>query len=147
MAILSMLDSPVAGVLCCMIVPAVSILLIIKATRKTASPTTSPQMANPHSPSSNGPADHQVSRNGTVLGTHNEADLRNLLASGKYHPTDYYWKPGMPTWAPLSTLLAQASGVVVPGIPPSHPGQRIAIRGTVISFSIQNGSGMISGLN
>lgn len=147
MAILSMLDGPVAGVLCCMIVPAVSILLIIKATRKTASPTTSPQMANPYSPSSNGPADHQVSRNGTVLGTHNEADLRNLLASGKYHPTDYYWKPGMPTWAPLSTLLAQASGVVVPGIPPSHPGQRIAIRGTVISFSIQNGSGMISGLN
>jgi phage shock protein PspC (stress-responsive transcriptional regulator) len=81
-----------------------------------------------------------------MLGTHSEADLRRLLASGLYHPTDFYWKPGMAAWAPLSSLTAHAAGAAATPSA-SQPGQRLAIRGTVISFNIQNGTGLISGLN
>jgi len=147
MAVLSFLDGSVAGLLCCLIVPAVGVLLILKATRKSPPQYTPPQMASPQAPHSNGPADHQVSRNGALLGTHTEADLRGLLASGHYRPADFYWKPGMANWAPLSSLLAQTSGTAAPHPSPSHPGQRVAIKGTVISFNIQSGAGLISGFN
>lgn len=147
MAVLSVFDGPVVWVLFCLICPALSVFLILKSIRKSPPQSTAPQMANPQSPYANGPADHQVSRNGAMLGTHTEADLRRLLASGHYRPTDFFWKPGMVNWAPLSSLLAQASGTAAPHPSPSHPGQRVAIKGTVISFNIQSGAGLISGFN
>lgn len=147
MAFLSMLDGPTVWVLLCFICPAVTVLIIIKSIRKSHPQNTAPQMANPHAPHASPVADHQVSRHGAMLGTHTEADLRRLLASGHYHPTDFYWKPGMAAWAPLSSLLAQAAGTAAPAPTAAQPGQRIAIRGTVISFNIQNGTGMISGAN
>jgi len=140
MITLSMLDGPVIWVLFCFICPAVTVFLIIKSTRKPTPQPNPPQMANPQRPHPNPIADHQVSRNGKMLGTHTEADLRALLASGHYHPSDFYWKPGMAAWAPLSSLQAQASAAH------AH-GQRIAIKGTVLSFNIQNGTGLISGMN
>ena len=147
MAVLSVFDGPVIWVLLCFICPAVSFFLILRSIRKSPPQSTATHMANPQSPQANGPADHQVSRNGAMLGTHTEADLRGLLASGHYRPTDFYWKPGMASWAPLSSLLAQASGTAASHPSPSHPGQRVAIKGTVISFNIQSGAGLISGFN
>lgn len=100
-------------------------------------------MTQPHQPL----ADHQVSRNGALLGTHDELELRRLLAAGHYHSSDFYWRPGMPSWAPLSSLPAQSSGAPTAPHPLPPPAQRIAIKGTVTTFNIQRGSGMISALN
>jgi phage shock protein PspC (stress-responsive transcriptional regulator) len=147
MAVLSVFDGPVIWMLLCLICPAVTVMLVFMSIRRSSAQSSEPHLAVTQASYGHALADHQVSRNGTVLGTHTEADLRHLLASGKYRPADFYWRPGMPSWAPLSNLLAQASGVSTPGLPPSHQGQRIAVKGRVISFSIQNGSGMISGLN
>jgi len=108
---------------------------------------TLPQASGPYVPPNGSGANHQVSRHGSLLGTHTEADLRRLLAAGHYRPTDFYWKPGMPNWAPLSSLLAQATGLAVPSTTPAQPGQRITIMGTVVSFNIQTGTGLISGSN
>ena len=147
MSVLALLDGPVVWVLLCFICPVVTVVLVLKLIRKSPAQNPAPQMANPYSPQSNPLADHQVSRNGAMLGTHTEADLRQLLASGHYHPTDFYWKPGMANWAPLSSLLAQAASPSVPGPAAGQPGHRIAIKGTIISFNIQSGTGLISGMN
>ena len=141
MSVLAVFDGPVIWVLMCFICPVVTVVLVLKAIRKSPPQNSAPQMANPHAHQASVIADHQVSRNGKMLGTHTESDLRGLLASGHYPPTDFYWKPGMAAWAPLSSLLAQATGTN------AHPGQRIAIKGTVISFNIQSGAGLISGMN
>jgi phage shock protein PspC (stress-responsive transcriptional regulator) len=147
MAVISVFDGPVIWVLLCFICPAATVSLIFMSIRKTPPQNNATHMANPQAPHSNGHADHQVSRNGTMLGTHTEAHLRQLLASGHYHPTDFYWKPGMANWAPLSSLLAQAPGNAAPQPSQNHPGQRVAIKGTVINFNIQSGAGLISGFN
>jgi phage shock protein PspC (stress-responsive transcriptional regulator) len=144
---LAVLDGPVIWVLLCFICPAVTVLIVLRSIRKSPPQTPANQMANPQSPHPSQAADRQVSRNGAMLGTHTEADLRRLLAAGHYHPTDFYWKPGMANWAPLSSLVAQAAGTHAPVPAPAQAGQRIAIKGTVISFNIQNGTGMISGMN
>ena len=147
MSILSFLDGPVVWVLFCLICPAVTVLLILKAIRKSPTQYHTPQLANPQSPQSNPLADHQVSRNGGLLGAHTEFELRQLQASGHYLPTDFYWKPGMASWAPLASLLAQPAGAPSHSSAPAHSGHRIAIKGTVISFNIQSGTGLISGMN
>ena len=147
MSVLALLDGPVVWVLLCFICPVVTVVLVLKAIRKSPAQNPAPQMANPHARQASGIADHQVSRNGKMLGTHTEADLRGLLASGHYHPTDFYWKPGMVNWAPLSSLLAQSAGAPSHSPAPAQPGHRIAIKGTIISFNIQSGTGLISGMN
>ena len=147
MSVLALLDGPVVWVLLCFICPVVTVVLVLKAIRKSPAQNPTPQMANPYSPQSNPLADHQVSRNGAMLGTHTEADLRQLLASGHYHPTDFYWKPGMASWAPLSSLVAQSASAPSHSPTPAIPGHRVSIKGTIISFNIQSGSGLISGMN
>jgi phage shock protein PspC (stress-responsive transcriptional regulator) len=146
MSVLSVFDGPVVWLLLCFICPAVTVLLILKSIRKAPPQSPALQMTNPQSAQGGTIADHQVSRNGSMLATHSEADLRRLFASGQYHPTDFYWKPGMAAWAPLSSLPAPAPGTAATPSA-SQPGQRLAIRGTVISFNIQSGTGLISGLN
>lgn len=146
MSVLAVFNGPVVWVLLCFICPVVTVVLVLKAIRKSPAQNPAPHMANPKAPHASPIADHQVSRNGAMLGTHTEADLRQLLASGHYHPTDFYWKPGMASWAPLSSLL-ESAGSPSHSPAPALPGQRIAIKGTVISFNIQSGAGLISGMN
>ena len=81
MSVLALLDGPVVWVLLCFICPVVTVVLVLKAIRKSPAQNPAPQMANPHARQASGIADHQVSRNGKMLGTHTEADLRGLLAS------------------------------------------------------------------
>lgn len=131
----------------CLLLSAGILFLIIRSKKSSRAMTATHQHPTTTNASSGVKGDIQVSRNGALLGTHTEADLRRLLASGHYHPTDFYWKAGMAAWAPLSSLLAQAAGVPTPGQPASQPGQRIAIKGTVMSFNIQSGAGLISGIN
>lgn len=134
--------------LCCLIDSASQMMFIIKAlTSKTRPIKHLAQMSQPHPYLNQPSADHQVSRNGALLGIHDEIELRRLLAAGHYSSADFYWKAGMASWAPLSTLPSEATGAPAATLPPPLPTQRIAIRGTVTTFNIQNGSGMISGLN
>ncbi len=121
-----------------MVVTGLIVLIVVKLVRTPSAQQTSPQAAYPSATGASAPADHQISRGGVMLGKHSEEELRRLMASGRYLPTDFFWKPGMPGWAPLSSLAYQ---------PTATPGQRVAIRGTVISFNIQGGRGLISGLN
>jgi len=144
-----MLDGPVFWAifsLLCLLVPVwILFTLFAKVFRK--SPTPSPQMTYPQAPQGGSMANYQVSRNGMLLGTHTEAELRQLLATGRYLLSDFYWKPGMPAWAPLSSLPSPTTGTPAPSSMPTQSGMRIAIKGTVINFNIQLGTGLISGAN
>jgi phage shock protein PspC (stress-responsive transcriptional regulator) len=80
-----------------------------------------------------------------MLGAHSEPELRRLPACGHHLSTDFYWKPGMASCAQFSSLPAQMA-TATPTAPPAG-GQRVAIRGTVLSFSIQADTGLISGAN
>jgi len=142
---IGVLDGPTAFI--CLLIPAAIVFFIIRSKKSSPGIPAATQAYTPMGAASGSGAVNQVSRNGTIMGTHTEADLRRLLATGHYHPTDFYWKAGMAAWAPLSSLLAQAAGVPTPGQPAGQPGQRIAIKGTIISFNIQNGAGLISGMN
>ena len=142
---LAMYDGPTAFI--CLLITAGIVVYIIRSKKSSPSIPPANQTYAPMAAASGSSLVIQVSRNGSIMGTHAEADLRRLLASGHYHPTDFYWKTGMAAWAPLSSLLAQAAGVPTPSQPASQPGQRIAIKGTVISFNIQSGVGLISGMN
>jgi phage shock protein PspC (stress-responsive transcriptional regulator) len=132
---------------CCTAIP-LGIAFLIMRSSKSSQATPLPHAHGAYAPAgTGGNANHQVSRNGALLGTHTEAELRRLLAAGHYHPTDFYWKPGMPNWAPLSALLAQAAGMPASGAPAAHTGHRMAIPGTVLSYNFQNGTGLITGNN
>ena len=56
-----------------------------------------------------------VAKNGSQLGPFSESDLRAKLSSGEFAPTDFGWKDGMASWAPLSQILPDAAGL------PSRP--------------------------
>ena len=140
-----MLEAPTAFV--CLLFTAGIVVYIIRSKKSSPSIPPANQTYAPMAAASGSSLVIQVSRNGSIMGTHTEADLRRLLASGHYHPTDFYWKAGMAAWAPLSSLLAQAPGPSAPGPASAQSGQRIAIKGTVISFNIQSGAGLISGIN
>ncbi len=146
MAILPMLDGPVFWALLCLACPAVTVFIVLKSIKKPNAQSGQMPHGGTPPPRATGNADHQVSRAGRVLGTHSEPELRQLLASGHYLPTDFYWKPGMPSWAPLSSLPSQAANPVAPGASAAS-GQRLAIQGTILSFNIQQGVGLISGYN
>lgn len=90
-------------------------------------------------------ANCQVSRNGAILGTHTEAQLYQYLNSGHYLPSDYYWKPGMTEWLPLTSLSSQTQVPLPPS--PNQIRTGVIIKGSIINFNIQSGSGIISGEN
>lgn len=142
MTALALLNGETACV--CLVVSAALVLVIKLATSSRNRPSQI-QPAPTMAPGGAGPADHQVSRNGAMLGTHTEFDLRQLLASGHYRPTDFYWRPGMTNWAPLHQLLTSPPGASAAGS--TQPGQRFILTGTVISYNIQAGSGLISATN
>lgn len=93
----------------------------------------------------NDSANCQVSRNGAILGTHSEAQLYQLLMAGHYLPTDFYWKPGMTDWLPLSKLAPKPT---LPPIPSQNQMRGGSItKGSIINFNIQTGTGIITGDN
>ncbi len=45
-----------------------------------------------------------IARAGQEIGTYEEDQIRLLLASGQLLPSDFFWRPGMVDWKPLSEL-------------------------------------------
>ncbi len=65
-------------------------------------------------------ANIQVNRGETKLGVFSEDEIREGLRSGRFLPTDLFWREGMPTWLPLAQFPAAegaAAGAAIPGAP------------------------------
>lgn len=63
-------------------------------------------------------ANIQVNRGETKLGIFAEAEIREGLQSGRFLPTDFFWREGMPTWLPLSQFpAADSAGAADAAIP------------------------------
>lgn len=62
-----------------------------------------------------------LARNGSSLGQIEESFVLQLLRGGGLLPTDQYWKEGMETWEPLSSLAASPTlGTPQPALSPRH---------------------------
>lgn len=60
-----------------------------------------------------------VNRGETKLGLFSEEEIREGLASGRFLPSDLFWRDGMATWLPLAQFPEiSASGTPSPAIPP-----------------------------
>jgi phage shock protein PspC (stress-responsive transcriptional regulator) len=92
-------------------------------------------------------ADYQVSRSGQILGTYSETQLHQLITNGQFLSSDFYWKPGMNNWQPLSNLKPKSTTPPPPTVFQNQPSSGLIIQGTIINFNIQNGMGLINGEN
>src|SRR5438046_10192818 len=60
-----------------------------------------------------------VNRGATSLGVFSEEEVREGLRTGRFVPTDIWWREGMANWQPLS--LFPELGAVAPAAPPPRP--------------------------
>jgi hypothetical protein len=56
----------------------------------------------------------QVNRGETKLGVFSEEEIREGLRSGRFLPTDLFWREGMATWLPLAQFPASGDAAGVP---------------------------------
>src|SRR5213075_3466521 len=61
-----------------------------------------------------------VNRGATSLGVFSEEEVREGLRTGRFVPTDIWWREGMANWQPLS--LFPELGAVAPAAPPPQTG-------------------------
>ncbi|MCB1225901.1 MAG: DUF4190 domain-containing protein [Verrucomicrobiales bacterium] len=106
----------------------------------------------------------QVSRNGQVMGTYSEEDLRRLLAEGQVRPSDFVWHEGLPVGMPVSQWIggesdlaqgpASTSGTAITSFTTSILGWTLlpilggliaVITGHVALSSIKKGEGRVKG--
>lgn len=59
-----------------------------------------------------------VGQDGKKLGPYSEADVRHWVTEGRFSRDAVAWRPGMPDWVPLATLLQRASAAPPPTTPP-----------------------------
>ena len=146
--ILPALDGPIIGaiviVLIMLAVPIGMIYALVKFIRNKKQNNINNNLG-PLSISSNG--DYQVSRNGQILGTYSESQLHQLITNGQCLLSDFYWKPGMNNWQPLSNLKPISTTPPLPSVFHNQPGSGLITKGTIINFNIQSGTGLISGEN
>jgi phage shock protein PspC (stress-responsive transcriptional regulator) len=146
--ILPELDGPIIwAVLICLICLAAPVGLIYTLVKSLRNKNQNTVINNSGPTYSTSNADHQVSRNGQILGTYSESQLHHLIAVGQCLVTDYYWKPGMNNWQPLSNLKPKSATPPHPTVFQNQPSSGLVIKGTIINFNIQTGMGLISGEN
>src|SRR5260370_21821594 len=62
---------------------------------------------------------YHMNRGGQQCGPYSPADLQNMMAQGQIAPNDLVWCEGMPSWAPVSQVLATQVPAAAPAVAPS----------------------------
>ncbi len=64
---------------------------------------------------------YHINRGGQQFGPYSPADLQNMMAQGQIAPHDLAWCEGMPSWAPVSQVLAAQTPAAAPAAAPQSP--------------------------
>jgi hypothetical protein len=65
--------------------------------------------------------DIYILRDGSETGPFSEEDTQRMLKQGEARITDLAWRPGMPEWIPLHSVIYPASSAPAPAAPPIEP--------------------------
>ena len=152
---IAMFAGPVFWAILALACPCFIILFIIKTLQSRPQQSNTPLTTPPPLPATSEPI-FQISRSGKIIGSYPQSQIASYLevSSGHVLPTDYYWTVGMGTWLKVSektdweVAAAKAADEPILTTASKNPAPMtgvVSINGTVLSFTIQESTGLITG--